>query len=192
MFKKFLQDAATAFGETGHDEAQSVATMLGEVEIPDNWHVKPTSKVLEQLPDALAAKDCHSAAAALSEIGHQLDWVEARRDMPSSFVGSYCFVIIVGPEGMIKDDRFRFGAYLQARNTFYPSHKHEAVELYLPLSGTANWQRGDEEYKPMKPGTLIHHPSYLPHATTTFDAPLLALWSWTGNLSFETYTIVDN
>jgi len=189
MLKAFLTDAARALKSTGHSVAIDVAGMLAEVEVPDNWQVSPTSPVLDQLPDALAATDCHPAAARLADIAHRLDWREAEREMPKSFVGRYCFAIIVGPDGMIKDDRFNFGTYLQARDTFYPSHRHEAVELYLPLSGTAHWQRGDEAFQPVRPGTLIHHPTYLPHATATLADPLLAIWSWTGNLSFDTYSI---
>jgi quercetin dioxygenase-like cupin family protein len=62
--------------------------------------------------------------------------------------------------------------------TVYPRHRHEAEEIYLPLSGTASWQQGDETWRERPPGTLIHHAGDEPHAMRTGDGPLLALYLW--------------
>jgi len=191
MLRGFLADASAALKATGHKEAVKVAEMLAEVEVPQHWQKTTQPAALQQLPDALAAIDCHPAAEKLGAVAQHLQWQEAQREMPEVFVGKYCYAIIVGPEGMIKDDRFNFGTYFQSSETFYPSHSHQAVELYLPLSGTAHWQRDNKEFQPVTPGTLIHHPSYLPHATWTLADPMLAIWSWTGDLSFDTYTIAN-
>ena len=62
--------------------------------------------------------------------------------------------------------------------THYPRHRHEAEEIYLPLSGTAAWQQGDAIWREQPPGTLIHHVSNEPHAMRTGAGPLLALYLW--------------
>ena len=62
--------------------------------------------------------------------------------------------------------------------TLYPHHRHEAEEIYVPLSGTAAWQRGDAIWREHPPGTLIHHLSEEPHAMRTGEEPLLALYLW--------------
>ena len=116
--------------------------------------------------------------------------LSAIRDQPSAFRGRFYYTQIAGPEGLIVDHRFRFGIYLQMPETFYPSHSHEAEELYLPLTGTGQWQKDDGEFEPVASGSLIRHAPYQPHAMLTHGAPLLALWSWTGNLSFDTYSYV--
>lgn len=192
MLKGFLLDAAQALDETHHPMAQNVAGMLATVDVAGDWQVSQERPALASLPFALATPDCHRAAHKLEVLADKLAWAETPRDMPSSFTGSYCFVTIVGPEGMIVDERFKFGVYLQTPETFYPAHRHEAEELYFPLSGTALWQKDDAEFEPIASGTLIHHTPYQLHAMRTHSVPLLALWSWTGNLAFETYSFVTD
>ena len=50
------------------------------------------------------------------------------------------------------------------------------------LGGAAEWQRGDGSWAFRPPGSLIHHPPGLPHATRTADEPLLTLYLWHGHL----------
>lgn len=128
-------------------------------------------------------------AEALQPVVHDLAWTHGDRILPAGFHMQRCFVELAGPDGMVPHPSIRFGLYLQQPGTFYASHSHEAVEHYLPVSGTALWQRGDDAFQPQRPGTLITHASYEPHAMRTLDEPLLALWIWTGNLSFSTYRI---
>ncbi len=70
------------------------------------------------------------------------------------------------------------GFLLLGPRTFYPRHRHEAEEIYLPLSGTAEWQQGDAIWREHPPGTIIHHSSEEPHAMRTHAQPLLALYLW--------------
>ena len=68
--------------------------------------------------------------------------------------------------------------------TLLSSHRHEAEEIYVPLSGTADWQQGDAVWREYAPGTLVHHLSEEPHAMRTGKEPLLALYLWrSANLS---------
>jgi mannose-6-phosphate isomerase-like protein (cupin superfamily) len=128
-------------------------------------------------------------ASALAPVAHELAWTHGDRVLPSGFHMQRCFVELAGPDGMTPQDSIRYGLYLQQPGSFYASHSHEAVEHYLPISGTALWQRGDGSFVARSPGKLITHASFEPHAMRTLDKPLLALWIWTGNLSFSTYRI---
>jgi hypothetical protein len=128
-------------------------------------------------------------AFALAPVAHELAWTHGDRVLPSGFHLQRCFVEIGGPDGMVPNHAIRFGLFLQQPGSFYASHSHEAVEHYLPISGTALWQRGDAAFVARPPGELITHASFEPHAMQTLDKPLLALWIWTGNLSFATYRI---
>ena len=51
-------------------------------------------------------------------------------------------------------------------------------------------RKDNADFEPVASGTLIHHAPYQPHAIRTHNIPLLALWSWTGNLSNDTYSFV--
>ncbi len=48
------------------------------------------------------------------------------------------YVEFIGPDGMVQSDDIRLGIYWHDRDTFYPSHRHNAVELYHVLSGTGS------------------------------------------------------
>jgi quercetin dioxygenase-like cupin family protein len=88
-------------------------------------------------------------------------WAELSRSAPAPGVAQIsCGVLVLGP------------------NTFYPRHRHEAEEIYLPLAGHAEWQQGDGAWRRRSPGTLIHHSSEEPHAMRTGDEPLLAMYLW--------------
>ena len=192
MLKSFIDDAAHAFETTGHPLVQKVAGLMSKLEVDENCKILRKVPTPSSLQTALCVPECHLAANKLSLIADDLVWNSAAlsRPLPNTFVGSYSFVAIVGPDGMIQNDQFRFGVYLQEPDTFYPSHKHEAEEFYLPLSGAALWQKDANDFEPIKAGQLIHHLPYQPHATWTHDFPLLALWAWTGNLSLNTYSFV--
>ena len=69
-----------------------------------------------------------------------------------------------------------------APHTVYPAHSHPAIELYLVVSGTAIWQAGGAPATPQPPGSAILHPSGIPHAMITGAEPLLALFTWRGDL----------
>ena len=192
MLKEFLRDAADALDRTRHPLARNVAGMLATVDVDDDWPVSQDVPSLAALPIALAAPDCHRAARRLGGIAGKLAWAETSRARPSGYVGNHCSVGIIGPRGMITDERFKFGVYLQTPGTFYPAHRHEAEELYFLLSGNALWQKDDAGFEPVASGALIHHAPYQPHAMRTHDGPLLALWAWTGNLSSDTYSFVSD
>jgi len=190
MLKQFLNDAAAAYAATGDIGAIKIAEGLDSLKVPDNWHIKAEHPAKSSLDAAFAAPDCHPAVRHLQPIANQLEWVDAAsfRKPPADFRGNFCFTRIVGPNSLIEADNFRFGVYLQDRQTVYPSHKHAAEELYYPVSGTALWQKDSGPFEPVTSGTLIHHLTYQPHATTTLEAPMLAFWAWLGDLDPQTYS----
>ncbi|MEO1161618.1 MAG: dimethylsulfonioproprionate lyase family protein [Pseudomonadota bacterium] len=152
----------------------------------------------EQVP-AVLKQDYDQAVNALTEfpelkqqlsrIGNHLPWMQGSMKMPASFQDRFAYVELAGPRGMIANSDVSFGFYLQQRNTVYPSHWHEAVEDYLIVSGTALWQIGDAGFNAQPPGTHIMHASNQPHATTTRQDPLLAMWFWQGDIRDSTYRV---
>lgn len=146
--------------------------------------------VPRHLDAALAAAEAHPLTALLAPIARRVPWVEVSgHDMPAGFKGRYSYCDIVGPAAPIRAAEICFGAYLQFPETWYPLHWHAAEELYLPVSGTALWTRDGVWDEAARPGTLIRHAPYERHATRTGPQPLLALWAWTGDLSFDSYGI---
>lgn len=187
---RFVAAAADAYRATGNPQAMEVARLLEE-------HAANTFSVEASHPPAsvhldaiLGAPDLHSVAKPLGPALKALDWTEGTLPVPASFKGRYAYVTLIGEGTSRPDDRFYFGLYLQAPETYYPSHWHRAEELYYVLSGTALWQQGTTKLTPKPPGTLVHHAPDEPHIMQTGAAPLLAMWAWIGDLDPDSYTIV--
>ena len=94
----------------------------------------------------------------------------------------------------MSDPHLAFGVLLLGPRTEYPAHHHPAAELYVPLS-RADWAKasaagGEAEFVSREPGSVIHHPPNLVHATRTRDTPLAALYLWAGDLA--TYARLAN
>ena len=188
--RQLLAAIGDTWAKAGHGELRD---LIASIDVPDT--VKTGFGVPQHLAadyePALARLDVSQVMRdQLERIGSSLVWSEGSMKMPDGFRGRFTFVEAVGPKGMIASNKISFGLYLQARNTVYPSHWHEAVEHYLVLSGTADWQMDDAPYVSRKPGEAFVHASNQRHATTTYDEPLLALWFWQGNISDSTYRIV--
>jgi hypothetical protein len=138
--------------------------------------------VLRWLP--AIAGDCAAFAADLvAAVCRQAPSMEWRQtytvnELGGAFLDNYGWSEILGANGPLASERIACGFLLLGPSTHYPRHRHEAEEIYLPLSGTAAWQQGDAIWRQQPPGTLIHHASEEPHAIRTGADPLLALYLW--------------
>lgn len=189
---RFLSGAAETLRASGTPEAVDMASRLeghARTAALGTGGAGSRPPVLGHLDAALALADRHRLVDIVAPIVHGLDWTEGDLPMPDSFRGRYAFVTLVGNRTAMPDDECYFGLYLQAPDTHYPSHWHSAEEIYTVLSGTALWQAGKAAFVARPPGSQILHRSFEPHAMDTRAEPLLAMWSWTGDIRAETYDI---
>jgi quercetin dioxygenase-like cupin family protein len=100
------------------------------------------------------------------------------QDADAAFLDNYGWSEILGASGPLGAERIACGFLILGPSTHYPRHRHEAEELYVPLSGTAGWQQGDAPWREQSPGTAIHHARDEPHAMRTGAQALLALYLW--------------
>jgi Dimethlysulfonioproprionate lyase len=115
-----------------------------------------------------------------------------RRAPPTpSFLANYGYAVLAGPDegapALVSDPDLAFGVLLLGPRTEYPAHHHPAAELYVPLS-RADWAKASAagaraEFVSSEPGSVIHHPPNMVHATRTRDTPLAALYLWAGDLA---------
>ncbi|MEA3196974.1 MAG: histidine ammonia-lyase [Gammaproteobacteria bacterium] len=120
--------------------------------------------------------------AAMCRAAPSLAWRQTytAKDLDPVFLDNYGWSEILGGAGPLASDRIACGFLILGPSTHYPRHRHEAEEIYLPLSGTAEWQQGDAVWRERPPGVLIHHGSNEPHAMRTGGSPLFALYLWRG------------
>ncbi len=144
----------------------------------------PVLGCLAGLP-ALAAPTSKALVRSLVEAAPSLRWARtySADETSSTFLERYGWTELLGLRGPYASQRLALGFLLLGPEIEYPSHAHEAEEIYVVLAGTALWWRTGGPWTASQPTTVIHHPSGLAHAMRTRDEPLLALYLWRGALA---------
>ncbi len=130
-------------------------------------------------------------AAALRTLAPSLSWTQNpnyRRQPPDpAFLDNYGYAVLAGPSDgppvLAVDPRLALGVLLLGPGTHYPLHHHPAVEVYLVVSGDAEWWRDAGPWRRQEPGALIYHAPDVPHAMRAGAQPLLAVYLWRGALA---------
>ena len=132
-------------------------------------------------------RDVPLVAAVMAAAGH-LTWrqtygaadLRGAADFGAAFLRGYGWSEFIGLRGPVPSTELACGVLLLAPGVVYPPHAHQAAEVYLPLSGTAEWQQGDGGFVPVPPGSVISHAPWVPHAMRAGPEPMLALYLWRG------------
>lgn len=148
--------------------------------------LQPTSHPLTRyLGPALDLADrlAPDVAAALRPIAERLPWRYgyAPRDDAPGLEHAMGWAELVGPLAPIVSQNVCFGLTLIAPQTYYSPHRHPAVELYRIVVGNPQWTVAMSTVG-QAPGDAILHASNVIHAMRTQDEPLLAIYSWTGDV----------
>ncbi len=167
---------------------------LSDARVPVDPEDQPVCRYLAAALDLAEAGPAAAVAAAARPFAASLGWrhwFQVDHKLPD-FSRSYAHAEIVGPSAPVSSHKMRCGFILMAPHTLYPTHAHSAVELYLVLGGTAEWQRGAEPWARHPPGAFILHPSRIDHAMRSAAQPLLALFAWHGVLESDLVMPLDD
>ncbi len=138
---------------------------------------------ITHLGAALAGLAPGALSQALVPVADNLPWrygYAPRSDAPGLHQ-SMAWAEVVGPVAPFVSQRICLGLTLIGPHSHYLDHLHPAVELYQVISGTAQWSAAGQA-APRPPGSYILHPSNCVHAMKTGDQPLLAIYSWSGDI----------
>jgi mannose-6-phosphate isomerase-like protein (cupin superfamily) len=124
-------------------------------------------------------------ARGLARLARRLRWTYGYPPDPRwpGLERRIAFTEVLGAAAIWPSERMLLGFTLIAPHTKYPAHAHPAIELYLVVAGAAEWQLGHAPAAIRPPGSVIVHPTNAPHAMTTGPEPLLALFTWRGDLA---------
>ena len=153
-----------------------------------------TQPVCRHLPAALAAARGGGGTAFADpsdKLAAEACWTQNpnyRRQPPGpDFLENYGYFVVAGPAdgppAFIETPALALGLLLLGPGTLYPPHAHPAEELYIPLAGDGEWQKGDAAWRTEPAGAVIHHPAGVSHATRAGKTPLLAAYLWRGELA---------
>ncbi len=168
------------------DELHRVAKLIAAAD-QQPGPLRPTSHpVTAHLPEVLARAEqsVPELAAALRPIASALPWrygYAPRADAPG-LESAMAWAELIGPLAPIVSTKLCFGLTLIGPHSFYPPHRHPAVELYRIVVGEPLWTVATTT-SAQSPGALIFHDRDVVHAMRTGAAPLLAIYSWTGDLN---------
>lgn len=167
------------------DEIRNVSAALDRV-CGEPREIRPTSHpLIQHLPAALALAHTHApeVASVLEPVAELLPWrysYPPRHDAPG-LESAMGWAELVGPEAPLRSGEVCFGLTLIGPDSYYLPHRHPATELYRVLAGSADWTAGVETAT-QPPGSYILHPTNCVHAMRTREEPLLAIYSWTGDV----------
>jgi hypothetical protein len=163
------------------EEATRAQTLLDRASAEQSPYTATAHPLVRHLPAVLAGldRDAPDIAAVLRPLAHGLPWrygYEASADLPDLHL-NMGWAEFVGPTAPFHSDEVCLGLTLIGPHTHYAAHRHPAVELYHVLTGAAEWSG-----QPRPPGAFILHEANQTHAMRTGDEPLLALYTWSGDV----------
>ena len=142
--------------------------------------------VLSYLPAVVKAttKKTETLVNMLAPLANHMAWGQtySAQDLGVGFLENYGWTEIIGLRGPVASNRVACGFLLLGPQIEYPSHFHEAEEVYVPLTKQTLWQQGKQSWVYRTPGLPIYHASRVPHAIRTEAIPLLALYLWRGGI----------
>ncbi|WP_171210392.1 MULTISPECIES: dimethylsulfonioproprionate lyase family protein [unclassified Ruegeria] len=163
--------------------------------------VTPTPVAFEPVPPcsldagmrAVLANSSHPAASSVLAAQHLLSWGSnpVEGNTQSSIAALISVLTLMGPEGPIPAPDVRLGLVYMRPDSYYPMHLHDADETYVIIAGQALWTAGDD-IRMRGVGSMIHHPSMMPHAFRTGAEGFIAIWRWSGDINTHSYTFTEH
>ena len=157
-----------------------------------DFEESPNSALKEEIVSLIEESD-HNLAEVLILAQKKLKW--RKTTIPATLISdeiSNLFYVcpIMGVDTVIPSKKFRLGFLFQKPNSYYPLHSHSAAETYFIVGGELDWSDGNKTRK-LVAGDTINHSSLLPHSFETKSAGFLGLWHWSGDISAESYKILE-
>jgi len=135
--------------------------------------------------DAVRLSGDDAVDAVLEEflpLAPALPWIQTagyRGVLSQDFHDNYGYVQLIGPKSIVEHRSVRVGIAVWGPNLHYPSHHHEAEELYHVLAGQPSFS-SEGVCRITKPGDAVHHEPWQPHQQDFGATPTVLLYCWAG------------
>ena len=113
---------------------------------------------------------------------HRLRWEQSYRKqdalVPDAMLDAYGFVEIIGLRGPFVSDRIRAGIAIWGTHLDYPQHQHQAEEIYVLLTGSAEFSFEGDAAQTRRTGDLVFVESNRRHGFSTGEESLVVYYLW--------------
>ncbi len=188
-FNGILTEARSMLAGVDEAMAQAFVTLI---DTTMNGDIITSSQPfpLDDKPDLVALANDHtrSIVQTIEDTSPEINWWQSSAErVPPGWQHRSAATELIGPEGsIVGSGTERFGLFYLSANIDYPNHWHNAEEFYLILAGSGEWTI-DGVTKRNGPGDYSRTPSLAHHRIVTGDTPMLAMWGWSGDTSFDSY-----
>ncbi len=176
--------------DEGADVVQTISEIFASIDLtwsPANPDPLPAWDYRHAVVENAPAGNLSAVAQAVDADWQTVNWHRNPNYINDESLGRfrnwYGYNLYVGSFGMVKNLEIAVGMILISPDCLYPPHNHLAAEIYVPISGRAEWWSAESDWQIQEPGTPIYHRPWLSHGTRTLDEPLLALFGWLGDTS---------
>ena len=102
----------------------------------------------------------------------------------ADFLAKHAYAPIIGETAAIPAVDWEMGLFLIAPHVLYRDHRHQASELYAPLTGPHGWRFGAQRPLRILPAHQpVWNEPFAPHLTKVGPTPFLGLYAWTRDIN---------
>jgi mannose-6-phosphate isomerase-like protein (cupin superfamily) len=98
--------------------------------------------------------------------------------VPDAMLAGYGFAEIIGQQGPFVSERIRAGIGIWGPDIVYPGHQHKAEEVYILLTGSAEFTVGAAAEIRQSAGDVVYVESNTPHGFRTTGQSLVVYYLW--------------
>ena len=145
---------------------------------PPERHFIKGASLMENDPVMLGSTD--ALVQAFLHASPDAKWRETCKgtDIGDDFMDRFVCYCLIGAGGAYGSKAFSSYVVYMPPGLWYPRHHHPAEELYLVLTGEAEFQMDGTPNRTLRARDSAFHPSKRAHAMQTKDHPVMAYVVW--------------
>lgn len=130
--------------------------------------------------ETLVSQQYATLRDAFVAAGPFAQWRETYKgtDIGDEFMARFGCYCLIGDGGPFASETMRAWVVYMPRHLHYLWHHHPGEETYLILAGEAEFLRTDHAPEILREGDTVTHEANQPHATETYDLPVMAYVVW--------------
>jgi len=180
-----LLDAVRRFA-VDHEHPQIAQFKPSILDWGDSWRsVEPADLPVSAALTAVAecaASNIKPLLQTFARHSHRLRWEQSYRKqdalVPDAMLDAYGFAEIIGLRGPFVSDRIRAGIAIWGAHLDYPQHQHQAEEIYVLLSGSAEFSFAGNAAQTRRAGDVVFVESNRRHGFRTGEECLVVYYLW--------------